>query len=87
MGKTYPAKHFGFGDILHKGVEFLHTISGPEVGEEKFQGRLLICLGCSDLIKKDEKIYCGLCGCAHWSGSELRRKLRWLNLRCPKLLW
>ena len=54
-----------------------------QVGEEVFQGRMKVCMGCDFLDKKSQR--CGKCGC--FVAAQVIGKARLATERCPENKW
>jgi len=73
-----------FKGLVNDTSEFAHVISGSKVSEEIYYERLGICKKCKFMIKKKSEMYCKPCGCPTWKPAELKSKLKWARLNCPK---
>lgn len=52
-----------------------------------YRERVIECFSCPALVEKKRRLYCGACGCPEWWLSDLRKKWRMLELRCPLGKW
>jgi len=80
-----------------RGALFAKAVFGPRVRKEQYELRMESCSTCPMRIsqiqiptRKDRaageprlKDYCGACGCGMWFMSELKRKNRFGNWKCP----
>ena len=69
---------------LAKYWEFVRVVTGPEVTEQVFNERLARCLQCLHLHRQGGGLYCRQCGCGAWRAAELRTKLWFAKLECPR---
>jgi hypothetical protein len=49
--------------------------------------RAIECFGCDERVEKKKRLYCAACGCPEWWLSDLRRKWRMRELKCPLDKW
>lgn len=68
---------------------FIDAVTGPACSEEEYDSRLAICRAntCGQLRARENRLYCGACGCPNWHLAELHVKLRFADLECPLGLW
>ena len=52
-----------------------------------YKRRAVECFVCPALVEKQYRLYCGACGCPEWWLSDLRKKWRMLELKCPQDKW
>jgi hypothetical protein len=57
------------------------------VEAKTYRRRALECFFCEARIEKKRRMYCGACGCPQWWLSDLRKKWRMLELKCPLDKW
>lgn len=52
-----------------------------------YRRRALECFFCESRIEKKRRMYCGACNCPQWWLSDLRKKWRMRDLKCPLNKW
>lgn len=57
------------------------------VSAETHETRRAECFKCEAIISNERGIYCGACGCSQWWLSDLRKKWRMRELKCPLGKW
>ena len=69
--------------LMQKVKSLISAVTGPRATEETYQKRLAICEACPKLKRKNDKLFCGACGCGKWKLAELHTKLKFADLECP----
>lgn len=62
---------------------FARAVTGQRADDATVHRRMAACGECDRLVRDGDALYCGACGCPNWRLSELRTKLRFVNLTCP----